>query len=109
MGKWAEIRLSIQASMASGPPQDDRIKPLPSAVISQIKSSIAITSLKEVILRLVENSLDAGAKKIDVSVSFPKGSCTIEDDGCGIHPAEFYESGGLGKRYRWSFSGPFSV
>jgi DNA mismatch repair protein MLH3 len=95
--------------MASGPPQEDRIKLLPSAIISQIKSSIAITSLKEVILRLVENSLDAGATKIEVSVSFPKGSCTIEDDGCGIHAAEFYESGGLVKRHCWSFPNLFSV
>jgi DNA mismatch repair protein MLH3 len=93
--------------MASEPPRDDRIKPLPSAVISQIKSSVALTALREVVLRLVENSLDAGATRIDVSVSFPKGNCTVEDDGCGIHPAEFSEFGGLGKRYRWLSSGFF--
>jgi DNA mismatch repair protein MLH3 len=77
-----------------------RIQPLPSTVVSQIKSSFAVTSLTSVVFGLIENSLDAGATRIDVEVSFPKGDCVVEDDGHGIHPDEFATSGGLGKRYR---------
>ena len=77
-----------------------RIQPLPSAVISQIRSSFAITSLTSVVFSLIENALDAGATKIEVEVNFPKGDCVVEDDGLGIHPDEFATSGGLGKRYR---------
>lgn len=77
-----------------------RILPLPDHVISQIKSSITITSLTAVIHGLVENSLDAQATKINVSLSFIKGNCTVEDDGHGIHPDEFTEAGAIGKRFR---------
>jgi DNA mismatch repair protein MLH3 len=76
-----------------------RIQPLPSTVISQIKSSFAITSLTSVVFGLIENALDAGATRIDVEVNFPKGDCAVEDDGLGIQPDEFATSGGLGKRY----------
>jgi DNA mismatch repair protein MLH3 len=80
----------------------DKIKPLPPSVISQIKSSLSITSLYGTILGLVENSLDAGASRIDVSLSFHRGNCIVEDDGQGIHPDEFSTSGGLGMRYHSS-------
>ena len=76
------------------------IKPLPPEVIAQLKSSIAITSLNGVVCELLKNSLDAGSSKIDVSVYYARGGCAIEDDGLGILPAEFHESGGLGKLYR---------
>ena len=74
-----------------------RILPLPVDVIAQIKSSIAITSLAGAVLDLIKNSLDAKACKVEITVDFPRGSCTVEDDGLGIHPAEFHEEGGLGK------------
>ncbi len=76
------------------------ISPLPAEVAAQIKSSTAITSLGGVIIGLIENSLDAGARKIEASVDFRRGGCIVEDDGKGISPLEFSESGGLGKRYR---------
>ena len=76
-----------------------RILPLPVEVAAQIKSSTTISSLNHAIIGLVENSLDAAAQKIDVSVDWLHGGCTIEDDGHGIAPAEFSESGGLGKPY----------
>jgi DNA mismatch repair protein MLH3 len=79
---------------------DGRIKPLPSTVIAQIRSSICIHSLNAVISELVKNSLDANASHVQISLDFPKGNCIVEDDGCGIHPAEFAVSGGLGKRHR---------
>ncbi len=77
-----------------------RILPLPAEVAAQIKSSTTISSLNHAILGLLVNSLDAGARKIDISVDFPRGACTVEDDGHGITPAEFSDTGGLGKPYR---------
>jgi len=77
--------------------EGQRILPLPPEVVSQIKSSTAISSLSHVVLGLVENSLDAGAGKIEISVNFSRGACTVEDDGVGIGPLEFTEDGGLGK------------
>jgi DNA mismatch repair protein MLH3 len=76
------------------------IQTLPEDVIAQIKSSTAITSLNEVIFELVQNSLDAGSTKVDVSVDYSKGGCVVEDDGLGILPSEFGENGGLGKLHR---------
>ena len=79
------------------------IRPLPDEVVAQIKSSTAIVSLIEVVLELLKNSLDAKASKIDVTVDFTRGGCTVEDDGLGIPPAEFAEDGRLGKLYCRSF------
>ncbi|KAF2101057.1 hypothetical protein NA57DRAFT_24272, partial [Rhizodiscina lignyota] len=75
---------------------------LPDEVIAQIKSSTAITSLTDVILQLIRNSLDAGARKIEVGIDFLRGSCVVEDDGTGIPPSEFTGSGGLGRLYHTS-------
>lgn len=82
------------------PSNAGRILLLPVDVAAQIKSSISINSLDNVILGLLENSLDARAHKIVVSVDFRRGACMVEDDGDGIPPLEFTESGGLGKPYR---------
>lgn len=76
------------------------IQPLPPDVIAQIKSSIAITYLNGVICELIKNSLDAGCTKLDINVDYAKGACVIEDNGLGILPSEFMESGGLGKLHR---------
>lgn len=78
------------------------ILPLPEDVIAQIKSSTTITGLNQVILGLFENSLDAQATKIDISVDYRRGGCTIEDNGIGISPLEFRENGGLGRMYHTS-------
>ncbi|UPX17151.1 DNA mismatch repair protein [Ascochyta rabiei] len=75
------------------------IRPLPDEAVAQIKSSTAIVSLTGVVLELLRNSLDARASKIDVTVDFARGGCTVEDDGLGLAPAEFREDGGLGKLY----------
>jgi DNA mismatch repair protein MLH3 len=75
----------------------ERIHVLPSHIIAQIKSSVAITSLTSTILGLVENSLDAEATKIDINVDFRRGGCVVEDNGLGIPSPEFTASGGLGK------------
>ena len=79
-----------------------RILPLSEDAISQIRSSKQITSLSGVVLALLENALDAGATKIEISVDFSRGNCTLEDNGSGIPPAEFREDGGLGKMHHTS-------
>ncbi|KAL8650508.1 MAG: hypothetical protein Q9210_003783 [Variospora velana] len=78
------------------------IQRLPEEVAAQIKSSATLTSLEDVIVGLLKNSLDAGSRRIDVSVDFSRGACTVEDDGCGITPEEFLETGGLGKAFHTS-------
>lgn len=85
------------------------IAPLPIDVAKQISSSVTITSLDHVILGLVKNSLDAGARKIDVEVDYHRGACTVEDDGQGILASEFLEGGGLAKRYHTSRSSSSNI
>lgn len=75
------------------------IRRLPEEVVAQIKSSTAIVSLIGVVVELLKNSIDAKATRIDVTVDFARGGCTVEDDGMGIPPAEFSADGGLGKLY----------
>ena len=76
------------------------IHPLPPDVIAQIKSSISITDLNGVVCELMKNSLDAGSTKIDITIDYARGSCVVEDDGLGILPSEFGDTGSLGKLYR---------
>lgn len=79
-----------------------RILPLPSDAISGIQSSKQITSLQGVVFSLLENSLDARSSKVEISIDFNRGSCTIEDNGDGIPSAEFLETGALAKLYHTS-------
>lgn len=78
------------------------IFPLPAEAIAQLTSSSKINSLKDVILGLLRNALDAKATIIDVTVDYRRGGCSIEDNGLGILPAEFHATGGLGKKHRTS-------
>ncbi|KAJ5714925.1 uncharacterized protein N7483_012106 [Penicillium malachiteum] len=78
------------------------IQALPADVAAKIKSSTAITNLNSVILELVKNALDAGAKTVHVSVDFKRGGCIVEDDGAGIRPTEFESTGGIGKAHHTS-------
>lgn len=76
------------------------IRQLPQDTVDKIKSSVVITSLNGVACGLLANSLDAGASKVTISISYSRGNCSVEDDGSGISPDEFKESGGLGKLHR---------
>ncbi|KAI8151311.1 hypothetical protein K4K49_006045 [Colletotrichum sp. SAR 10_70] len=84
------------------------IKPLPEDVIRRISSSATITSLNAVVCGLIKNSFDAGATRINITVDYSRGNCTVEDDGLGILPIEFREAGGLGKLYHTSRHSPES-
>ena len=76
------------------------IKPLPDHVVAQIKSSAVVTSLNGVVDGLLRNSLDAHATQVNIAVDYGRGSCSVEDNGHGIPPAEFLQDGGLGKLHR---------
>ncbi|KIL86595.1 dna mismatch repair protein mlh3 [Fusarium avenaceum] len=78
------------------------IRQLPQDVVDKIKSSVNITSLNGVVCGLVTNSLDAGASKINISIDYSRGNCTVEDNGSGIPPEEFTDGGGLGKLHHTS-------
>ena len=76
------------------------ILPLPLDVRAQIQSSIAITSLNDVAVELLKNSLDAEATNVRICINPGKGACEVEDNGIGI-PAPVFEShGGLGQHFR---------
>ncbi|KAI0130727.1 hypothetical protein F4814DRAFT_403445 [Daldinia grandis] len=73
------------------------IQQLPEHVIAQIKSSTTITSLNSVVCGFVNNSFDAKATKIVISIDYIRGNCSVEDNGLGIPPEEFKPTGGLGR------------
>ena len=65
------------------------IRPLPEDVRAQIRSSVEITSLLDVVDGLLRNALDAGANSVSINVDFAKGFCAVKDDGSGIPSSEF--------------------
>ncbi|KAF7546551.1 hypothetical protein G7Z17_g8362 [Cylindrodendrum hubeiense] len=76
------------------------IRQLPGEVVDKIKSAVVITSLRAVACGLLANALDAGATKVNISVDHSRGNCTVEDNGAGISPDEFKDTGGIGKLHR---------
>ncbi|KAM3557092.1 hypothetical protein MY1884_004702 [Beauveria asiatica] len=73
------------------------IRPLPKDVIEKITASSSIVSLNGAVCGLVRNSLDAGARKVNIVLDYVRGNCTVEDDGEGISAEEFSVNGGLAK------------
>lgn len=66
------------------------IKSLSSSAIHRICSSQVITTLATAVKELVENSVDAGATKIDILLkNYGKESITVTDNGNGIDPKDF--------------------
>ncbi|KAI0720344.1 hypothetical protein C8T65DRAFT_634183 [Cerioporus squamosus] len=68
----------------AGPSQSAYIAPLPSSTKSKLRSTQILTSLPQLVSELVQNSLDAGARTIDVSLDPEEWECWVRDDGAGI-------------------------
>ena len=83
----------------------------PLALLSQptrakLRSSQILTTLAQIISELVQNSLDAGAKHIDVGVDAEGWECWVRDDGCGISRGDL---GKLEGRYSESLKRTHSI
>lgn len=63
-----------------------RIKQLSKNLINQIAAGEVIERPASIVKELVENSVDAGAKKISIEITNDCRNIRIADNGCGIHP-----------------------
>lgn len=63
-----------------------RIKQLSVNLVNQIAAGEVIERPASVVKELVENSIDAGASKIEISISNECRNIRIADNGSGIHP-----------------------
>ncbi|KAL5487622.1 MLH3 [Sanghuangporus weigelae] len=61
------------------------LKRLDNATRSKIRSTQILTSLPQIISELIQNSLDAGAKNIEIGVHCGDWLCWVLDDGSGIN------------------------
>ena len=62
-----------------------KIKLLPEHIVNQIKAGEVVESPASLLKELIENSIDAGSKKIEISISEDlTSSILIKDDGHGI-------------------------
>lgn len=69
---------------AAGPSQRTPIKSLPPSTKAKLRSTQILTSLPQVVSELVQNSLDSGARNIEVSIDPDDWECWVRDDGSGI-------------------------
>lgn len=57
---------------------------LPTSTQARLRSSQILTSLPQLVSELAQNSLDAGARRIEVGVDCDEWACWVRDDGCGM-------------------------
>ncbi|KAL6217237.1 hypothetical protein ACLB2K_010454 [Fragaria x ananassa] len=76
---------------ATPPPSDSpSIKPINKSVVHRICAGQVILDLSAAVKELVENSLDAGATTIEISLKdYGKEWFQVIDNGCGISPGNF--------------------
>ena len=62
----------------------EEIASLPPRTRSILRSTVILSSLVQVVSELVQNSLDANARSIQVGVDCDEWSCWVQDDGTGF-------------------------
>ena len=62
----------------------EEIAPLPQRTRSILRSTVILTSLVQVVSELIQNSLDANARSIQVGIDCDDWSCWVQDDGTGF-------------------------
>ncbi|KAF5393106.1 hypothetical protein D9757_001289 [Collybiopsis confluens] len=63
---------------------DPFIEPLSSSTRAKLRSTQILTSLTQIVSELLQNSLDAGARNIDIGVNCAQWTCWVTDDGSGM-------------------------
>ncbi|KAI8319527.1 hypothetical protein GQ54DRAFT_313493 [Martensiomyces pterosporus] len=79
------------------------IQRLPAAAVSRIRSASAITDVCDIVMELVNNSVDAGATSIRIEISLEQYAVAVKDNGCGISADSACK---LGQRYSTSKYAP---
>lgn len=60
------------------------VSPLDLQTVHRLRSPLTFDSFERVVAELVQNSLDSGAKTIDIRIDFARFTIVVEDDGKGI-------------------------
>lgn len=60
------------------------VAPLPQHTRSILRSTVILASLVQLVSELIQNSLDANARNIEIAVDCDEWSCLVQDNGDGI-------------------------
>ncbi|RKP00739.1 hypothetical protein CXG81DRAFT_19356 [Caulochytrium protostelioides] len=69
------------------------IEVLDAVTVQQLRTHIVLTSLTQAVVETVQNSLDAGATALTLSVDVAAGAFVLEDNGHGIASGDFAQLG----------------
>jgi len=62
----------------------EEIAPLPPRTRSFLRSTVILSSLVQVVSELIQNSLDASSRSIQIGIDCDEWSCWVQDDGTGF-------------------------